>query len=408
MIQTKKHLDKFLIQAQGNSLKYANYPKKYEDLKVETRFGQGTASNIPFISLLAEDMKTSNGYYPVYLYYKDFNVLILAFGQSETHTPEITWSDNIRSKYPTIKEFLKPNKPFRYGDSFVYKAYQVNVVDISAEEEAFTPHQSSRNNPFTKDHPSYKFWGEKVTYLELPNMDIVNMPINNYRESTKIRNSVKGDLFFTYKEYRNDWIDADTGELYGTKYWDINQYLTQKKFDFILAEKTLFRNEGKDTRIPLIEGKPVGRKELATDLNDICSIYKEELNRKIVYIDRNIDDSENNYEKEELSVLEGSPKLISHFKRERNKKIVKKKKEQFKKRFGSLYCQVCDFNFKDKYGDHGEDFIECHHIIPISEMEEGHKTELKHLILLCANCHRMIHRNPKKVLTPQELMKICA
>ena len=41
MIQTKKHLDKFLIQAQGNGLKYATYPKKYEDLKVETRFGQG-------------------------------------------------------------------------------------------------------------------------------------------------------------------------------------------------------------------------------------------------------------------------------------------------------------------------------------------------------------------------------
>jgi len=362
MIQTKKHLDKFLTQAQGNSMKYATYPKKYEDLKVEARFGQGKASNVPFISLLAGDMQTSNGYYPVYLYYKDFNVLILAFGQSETHIPEITWSDNIRSKYPTIKEFFKPNKPFRYGDSFVFKAYQVSV-----NEDWYPNNQSSDMLKYL--HP------DKVIYLGLSSMEEYN------------------DEFAV-----PDQSDSETGELISPR----DQFVRQTLRVQYMKKNNIVEGRGRYSPLHNL----LTKKELATDLKDMYNIYQEELNRKIVYIDRNLDDSKNNYEKEEFSVLEGSPKLIAHFKRERNQKIVKKKKEQFKKRFGSIYCQVCDFNFKDKYGDHGQDFIECHHIIPISEMKEDHKTELKHLILLCANCHRMVHRDPKKVLTPQELNKI--
>ena len=49
-----------------------------------------------------------------------------------------------------------------------------------------------------------------------------------------------------------------------------------------------------------------------------------------------------------------------------------------------------DDDFKDKYGKRGEDFIECHHINPISLGEK--KTSLSDLVLLCSNCHRMIHK----------------
>ena len=43
-----------------------------------------------WISFLKEPNTTSNGIYPVYLYYKEDDILILAYGISETTTPDNT------------------------------------------------------------------------------------------------------------------------------------------------------------------------------------------------------------------------------------------------------------------------------------------------------------------------------
>lgn len=56
-------------------------------------------------------------------------------------------------------------------------------------------------------------------------------------------------------------------------------------------------------------------------------------------------------------------------------------------------CKVCKFNFKDTYGELGQDYIHVHHIIPIStigkEYEINPKTDL---MPICPNCHAMIHK----------------
>ena len=87
-------------------------------------------------------------------------------------------------------------------------------------------------------------------------------------------------------------------------------------------------------------------------------------------------------------------KLLSriHRSRERNRKIIKKKKEKVLKETGSLKCEGCGFDFNLTYGKHGQGFIECHHLKPISEINHGEKTTLDDLSLVCSNCHRMIHR----------------
>ena len=87
---------------------------------------------------------------------------------------------------------------------------------------------------------------------------------------------------------------------------------------------------------------------------------------------------------------EGKLVTYKHLKRERNAKIVREKKKIFKRMNGRLFCEACKFDFKEKYGKRGEDFIECHHINPISLGEK--KTSLSDLVLLCSNCHRMIHK----------------
>lgn len=100
------------------------------------------------------------------------------------------------------------------------------------------------------------------------------------------------------------------------------------------------------------------------------------------------------------AIVEGGRKLITHLRRERNRKIVMDKKCQALKETGTLKCEVCEFDFREKYGEVGEGFCEVHHKKPLSENDRVTKTHLKDLAILCSNCHRMIHRtNPMLSVT---------
>jgi len=101
---------------------------------------------------------------------------------------------------------------------------------------------------------------------------------------------------------------------------------------------------------------------------------------------------------------EGRERVRLHKTRERNQALVKQKKAEALQTSGCLVCQVCGFDFVETYGVLGKGFIECHHTVPVSQMVEGQKTQLKDLALVCANCHRMLHRETT-VLSIEELQK---
>jgi 5-methylcytosine-specific restriction protein A len=70
-------------------------------------------------------------------------------------------------------------------------------------------------------------------------------------------------------------------------------------------------------------------------------------------------------------------------------------------------CRVCGFDFRKMYGDRGKDFIEVHHLIPVSKLKGPTKVNpKKDMTVLCSNCHRMIHRFKDDVLTPNQLKTI--
>jgi 5-methylcytosine-specific restriction enzyme B len=121
----RKLLEPFLNQAKTNNLKTKHFLNKFENLKVKVSFGQGALARIPWISFLAEGQSTANGIYPVYLLYKEDNLLILAYGISETNTPEINWK--FEKKPFKIKDYFKEKglTPERYGDSFIYSVYEL-------------------------------------------------------------------------------------------------------------------------------------------------------------------------------------------------------------------------------------------------------------------------------------------
>lgn len=94
---------------------------------------------------------------------------------------------------------------------------------------------------------------------------------------------------------------------------------------------------------------------------------------------------------DEDGVMEGRLLFRQHRARERNRRLVERKKQQVLASVGALACEVCGFDFRITYGERGDGFIECHHIRPLAESGLT-QTRQADLALLCANCHRMVHR----------------
>lgn len=103
---------------------------------------------------------------------------------------------------------------------------------------------------------------------------------------------------------------------------------------------------------------------------------------------------------------EGKEMLRSHLIRERNQYLITKAKQKFKNEHnGQLYCEICGFNFSKVYGELGAGFIEAHHIKPVSEMKPNEATKINDIIMLCSNCHTMVHRK-KPWLSKKDIKKI--
>ncbi|MCD9545025.1 restriction endonuclease [Photobacterium carnosum] len=96
-------------------------------------------------------------------------------------------------------------------------------------------------------------------------------------------------------------------------------------------------------------------------------------------------EEEENEQNNEYEEGERKTREYSYFKR--NPKLAISAKKHY-----GYTCQACGFNFQSVYGDIGKEYIECHHLNPLSERDETFVSTLKDVCVLCANCHRMIHK----------------
>lgn len=54
---------------------------------------------------------------------------------------------------------------------------------------------------------------------------------------------------------------------------------------------------------------------------------------------------------------------------------------------------MCNFDFEKAYGQLGENYIQIHHLKPLSEIKEDYCVNPEEdLRPICPNCHAMIHR----------------
>ncbi|MGG3580918.1 DUF3427 domain-containing protein [Priestia megaterium] len=70
-------------------------------------------------------------------------------------------------------------------------------------------------------------------------------------------------------------------------------------------------------------------------------------------------------------------------------------------------CSVCEFDFEQKYGKIGKEFIHVHHLLPLSEIgEEYIINPIEDLRPVCPNCHAMLHKRKPYAYTIEEMKDI--
>jgi len=89
------HISNFILQSKTTNLKSSQYPKEYLDLDVKFSFGMGSPAKISWASIHNNDIRNTKGINCVYLYYKEENILVLAYGIMEAFVGGDTWSNEV-------------------------------------------------------------------------------------------------------------------------------------------------------------------------------------------------------------------------------------------------------------------------------------------------------------------------
>ena len=195
-------LSKFIIQTKEGSLKTAEYPKECMDLKMKVSFGQGALARVPWISFTTPEMSASNGYFPVYLYYKEQNILILSYGISETSEYGEGWSTEVTEHKQRISEVI--TKPPRYGDSYV--------------SEIYVPEIKNNKVVFTKDGNEISSDQVEKELVEITNFYKKSVDIEIKNEDSPVNSGI----FYMEKQLEDfiisNWDETELGKKYDLIY----------------------------------------------------------------------------------------------------------------------------------------------------------------------------------------------
>lgn len=130
------------------------------------------------------------------------------------------------------------------------------------------------------------------------------------------------------------------------------------------------------------------------------------------YLNRNSTYSQNIFDVSKADIDSFSYEHEKAFEGERKERLVSYYERDAKLRATAIQihgtkCQVCEFDFKANYGDHGENYIEVHHKTALHSLLEASEIDPEQdMAVLCANCHRMIHRKKYSPLSIEDLRSI--
>lgn len=223
--------------------------------------------------------------------------------------------------------------------------------------------------------------------LHFPDSKTGNILKTNTDEIIILYQRINGERYFTHlvQPLENEIIEenARVNFRFGRFVRTIAYTGEQGKIPFELAYLDL-RNRGYGNAVEI--KNIIEKKELENYQKNIWNLFSPFFDSELKDISTNSQNFFNDDLNQDFETQEGKLLFKNHRIRERDSKITFKKKEIAKQQ-NKLFCEVCDFSFAQIYG---EEYIECHHTVPISEGERI--TKLEDLSLVCSNCHRMLHR----------------
>ncbi len=200
---------------------------------------------------------------------------------------------------------------------------------------------------------------------------------------------VKGWLFdgFTHRQLDKEVLHLDSDYTEGWQSMGILHYLGLKK-EF----RSLF--EGKSIENAIAELIATGD----PSYQDLIGILERIMQSEEIYEQ----DIESEITEDYEIKSEGKKTLYYTTRYERNPK----NRQQAIAIHGTK-CMACGFDFEEFYGERGKDYIEVHHIVPLASRDQQIDIDPKtDLVVVCSNCHRMIHRRKNDILTVEGLKKI--
>ncbi len=75
---------------------------------------------------------------------------------------------------------------------------------------------------------------------------------------------------------------------------------------------------------------------------------------------------------------------------------------------GAKGCSVCDRDFSKVLNGEGTRVLQVHHRRQMASLDTPRVTKIEDLAVVCANCHLLIHLNPKRAISVERLRKMLA
>ncbi len=194
----------------------------------------------------------------------------------------------------------------------------------------------------------------------------------------------KGDAFFVYQDLDNSLVLWGKSKISNVnknkvKFYEFTPLAQEKWVRGLLPENILGAKFGRGT----------------------FRYTDDKVNLSLIKIMKTRNENYDDAAEVDYKDKEGKKILLKHLVKERSISLV----IAFKNSLKSYNCQICNFNFRDVYGDLGEGFIEAHHKKPIASLKENEKVSIKDLMAVCSNCHRMFHKKTP-LLRPKRLEQI--
>jgi hypothetical protein len=99
-----------------------------------------------------------------------------------------------------------------------------------------------------------------------------------------------------------------------------------------------------------------------------------------------------------ISALEGEPIEHRGYRRKRDQRLRRAAMDA-----SQGICETCVTDFTKVLAGKGVRALQVHHRRQLSEVDEPKLNSVKDLAVVCANCHALLHWNPKKALSVSQL-----